>query len=131
MGIAFLKMDRSRVKWRIKLSEAFDDRIGGALRQPGADAETGEKSRWWKRGGREPKRARGGKWALFLLPFITVLREGLEAVVFVGGVSNGPSDAAACPDITLVLSRSPWGSLLLPFLSPSSSVSSPAASLAI
>jgi len=27
------------------------------------------------------------KYAMFLLPFITVLREGLEAVVFVGGVS--------------------------------------------
>ena len=26
------------------------------------------------------------KWTLFLLPLITVLREGLEAVVFVGGV---------------------------------------------
>jgi high-affinity Fe2+/Pb2+ permease len=25
---------------------------------------------------------------LFMLPFITVLREGLEAVVFVGGVSR-------------------------------------------
>jgi high-affinity iron transporter len=33
--------------------------------------------------------ARTGKWALFLLPFITVLREGLEAFVFVGGVSLG------------------------------------------
>jgi len=27
------------------------------------------------------------KYAMFILPFITVLREGLEAVVFVGGVS--------------------------------------------
>jgi high-affinity iron transporter len=27
------------------------------------------------------------KYAMFLLPFITVLREGLEAVVFIGGVS--------------------------------------------
>jgi hypothetical protein len=38
----------------------------------------------------ERKRAeaegKGGKWALFLLPFITVLREGLEAVIFVAGV---------------------------------------------
>ena len=30
-----------------------------------------------------------GKWALFILPFITVLREGLEAVIFVGGVALG------------------------------------------
>jgi len=29
------------------------------------------------------------KYAMFLLPFITVLREGLEAVVFIGGVGLG------------------------------------------
>ncbi len=34
---------------------------------------------------------RTGKWALFTLPFVIVLREGLEAVVFVGGVSLGQS----------------------------------------
>jgi len=30
-----------------------------------------------------------GKWVLFVLPFVTVMREGLEAVIFVGGVSLG------------------------------------------
>jgi len=35
--------------------------------------------------------ARTGKWALFTLPFVIVLREGLEAVVFVGGVALGQS----------------------------------------
>ena len=40
----------------------------------------------------EEKQAKGfagqsRKYAMFILPFITVLREGLEAVVFVGGVS--------------------------------------------
>lgn len=34
-------------------------------------------------------RARAGKWALLILPLITILREGIEAVVFVGGVSLG------------------------------------------
>lgn len=29
------------------------------------------------------------KYAMFLLPFITVLREGLEAVIFIGGVGLG------------------------------------------
>lgn len=32
------------------------------------------------------RQALTGKWVLFVLPFITVLREGMEAVVFVGGV---------------------------------------------
>ena len=35
--------------------------------------------------------ARTGKWALFTLPLVVVLREGLEAIVFVGGVSLGQS----------------------------------------
>ena len=71
MGIAFLKMDRSRIKWRYKLAVAFEKSHSGSLKD-GEEAES-----------------QGGKWALFMLPFITVLREGLEAVVFVGGV--GPS----------------------------------------
>lgn len=75
MGLAFLKMDRSRVKWRIKLSQAFDESIHTAT----GDAEEDALAK---------RRARSGKWALFLLPFITLVREGLEAVVFVGGVSS-------------------------------------------
>ena len=74
MGIAFLKMDRSRVKWRIKLADAFEKSHSRAISASDGSAD--------KRDGRS------GKWALFLLPFITVLREGLEAVVFVGGVSD-------------------------------------------
>ena len=76
MGIAFLKMDRSRVKWRIKLADAFEKSHSRAISAADGKAD--------KRDGRS------GKWALFLLPFITVLREGLEAVVFVGGVSLPP-----------------------------------------
>lgn len=72
MGIAFLKMDRSRVKWRLKLFAAFQK-----TRQTDTTTEVDQ----------HHKSGSGGKWALFLLPFITVLREGLEAVVFVGGVS--------------------------------------------
>lgn len=68
MGIAFIKMDTARVKWRVKLADAFANST--------ATLSAAEK-----------KNARAGKWALLLLPLITVLREGLEAVVFVGGVS--------------------------------------------
>ena len=82
MGIAFLRMDRARVKWRYKLSLAFERshrrlmraramQAGEAVGDEDADEREGE----------------GGKWALFLLPFVTVLREGLEAVLFVSGVS--------------------------------------------
>lgn len=79
MGVAFLKMDRSRVKWRIKLAAAFEKGQNKAIAHH--FGENGENQ------GEEKAEGRGGKWALFLLPLITVLREGLEAIVFVGGVS--------------------------------------------
>ncbi|KAI0770808.1 Ftr1 protein [Irpex lacteus] len=64
MGVTMLKMDRAKAKWRVKLQRAFE----------GQHVDAGAKS---------------GKWVLFILPLITVLREGMEAVVFVGGVSLG------------------------------------------
>ncbi|KAJ3506455.1 hypothetical protein NLJ89_g6859 [Agrocybe chaxingu] len=76
MGITMLKMDRAKAKWRIKLQRAFD-------------------------GKRVDSKAETGKWVLFFLPFITVLREGLEAVVFVGGVSLG-QPATAIPIAAIV-----------------------------
>jgi len=72
-----LKMDRAKAKWRVKLEHAFS-------RGARADGET-----------------RVGRWALFILPLITVLREGMEAVVFVGGVSLG-QPATSIPIATIV-----------------------------
>ncbi|KAF9239308.1 Ftr1 protein [Melanogaster broomeanus] len=62
MGITMLKLDRARVTWRVKLQDAFSGNL----------VDRGTKT---------------GKWVLFLLPMITVLREGIEAIVFVGGVA--------------------------------------------
>lgn len=45
--------------------------------------------------------ARSGKFVLFILPLITVLREGMEAVIFVGGVSLG-QPATSIPLATIV-----------------------------
>ncbi|OCF33775.1 high-affinity iron permease CaFTR1 [Kwoniella heveanensis CBS 569] len=83
MGVAFLKMDRSRIKWRYKLAQAFD--ASQSKMTASESGAHGEKSLQEK----DRREARSGKWALFILPFVTVLREGLEAVVFVGGVSLG------------------------------------------
>ncbi|KAG6872478.1 hypothetical protein C0995_009412 [Termitomyces sp. Mi166 len=77
MGITMLKMDRAKAKWRVKLSRAFDS-------NQAVDGRT-----------------KTGKWVLFFLPFITVLREGMEAVVFVGGVSLGQS-ATSIPIAAIV-----------------------------
>ncbi len=68
IGVVRLLMysaEQSIVQWKIKLAHAFQ-------KTTGADQVKGAKT---------------SRYALFLLPFITVLREGLEAVVFASGVS--------------------------------------------
>lgn len=46
----------------------------------------------------------GRRYAMFILPFITTMREGVEAVVFVGGVSLGyPATAFPLPVITGIM----------------------------
>ncbi|KAL1413070.1 high-affinity iron permease [Vanrija albida] len=87
MGLAFLKMDRSRIKWRYKLAAAFSQSSKKMLRNRNANAEDGTVDETVNLTAEDKRESRSSKWALFLLPFITVLREGLEAVVFVGGVS--------------------------------------------
>lgn len=60
MGAALLRVNKLQDKWRAKIAAVLDNK---------ADAGT---SRWklW-----------GQKYAMFILPFITVLREGIEAVL--------------------------------------------------
>ncbi|KAJ6572030.1 iron permease FTR1/Fip1/EfeU [Mycena capillaripes] len=76
MGVTMLKMDRAKAKWRIKLEKAFS-------------------------GARTDGQTTAGRWVLFILPLITVLREGMEAVIFVGGVSLG-QPATSIPIATIV-----------------------------
>lgn len=63
MGLAMLRTTQIQEKWRAKLSKAMDDETDKGL---------GNSSR---------------RYALFVLPLVTVLREGLEAIVFIGGVT--------------------------------------------
>ncbi|KAI8346042.1 iron permease FTR1/Fip1/EfeU [Mortierella sp. GBAus27b] len=63
MGLAMLRTTQIQEKWRRKLSKAMSDENERGL---------GTSSR---------------RYALFILPLITVLREGLEAIVFIGGVT--------------------------------------------
>ncbi|KAG0296562.1 high-affinity iron permease [Linnemannia gamsii] len=63
IGIAMLRTNQMQEKWKLKLAKAMDNENANGL---------GNQSR---------------KYALFLLPLVTVLREGLEAVVFIGGVT--------------------------------------------
>ncbi|KAG0047634.1 hypothetical protein BGZ83_007339 [Gryganskiella cystojenkinii] len=63
MGVAMLRTTQMQAKWKVKLSKAMDEENSRGL---------GNSSR---------------RYALFILPLITVLREGLEAIVFIGGVT--------------------------------------------
>lgn len=85
MGAALLRVSKLQDKWRVKLGKALEAKVGTRQRGP-------LKSRvkmWCER------------YAMFILPFVTVLREGLEAVIFIGGISVGsPATAFPLPVIT-------------------------------
>lgn len=70
MGAALLRVSKLQDKWRVKLAQALESK---ELTKRGT---AGTRFKQWAE-----------KYAMFILPFITVLREGLEAVVFIGGVS--------------------------------------------
>ncbi|KAH8648646.1 iron transporter [Xylariales sp. PMI_506] len=73
MGAALLRVNKLQDKWRIKLAQALDEKEN----QVTATGIMGRIKSWSK------------KHVMFILPFVTVLREGLEAVVYIGGVSLG------------------------------------------
>lgn len=86
MGLAMLRINKMKEKWRVKLAQALlKDNKGGR--------------------GRFGIRHFTQKYAMFILPFITVLREGLEAIVFVGGVGlTSPASSFPIPVITGLIS---------------------------
>ncbi|KAG8865945.1 high-affinity iron permease [Tulasnella sp. 331] len=96
MGLTMLRIDKAKAKWRVKLQREFLDDAGDNALPPLRPWQKLNPFKVWDRK-RAERRARGGaaaqgsgsKWTLFLLPFITVMREGLEAIVFIGGVSLG------------------------------------------
>lgn len=73
VGAALLRVSKLQDKWRVKLANALEKQdITHHTRG------SGNRFKLWCE-----------KYAMFMLPFITVLREGLEAVVFIGGVGLG------------------------------------------
>ncbi len=96
MGLALLRINKMREKWRVKIAQALV-----AQRTIKKDGY-GEWLRHW-----------GRRHVMFILPFITTLREGVEAVVFVGGVSLSlPATAFPIPVITGLLAAIVIGYLL-------------------
>ena len=80
MGAALLRVSKLQDKWRVKLAKALEPK--DSTKKPGA---LRSRFKVWCE-----------KYAMFILPFVTTLREGLEAVVFIGGVAVG-SPASAFP----------------------------------
>lgn len=69
MGAALLRVSKLQDKWRVKIAQAIEKKDRSQT-----VGRAGAFKQWCER------------YAMFILPFITVLREGLEAVVFIGGV---------------------------------------------
>lgn len=78
MGVTFVQVGKLEHKWWLKLSNAMNASNGP------------ERSGWFM--GRIGYFAE--KYALFILPFITVLREGFEGIIFIAGVGIGSSPAS-------------------------------------
>ncbi|KAK2601804.1 high-affinity iron permease [Conoideocrella luteorostrata] len=70
MGAALLQMGKLEDKWRARLSKAMD--TSSAAEHSGSLLD---RAKYF-----------GEKYAWFILPFVTVLREGFEGVIFVTGV---------------------------------------------
>ncbi|KAI0406375.1 plasma membrane iron permease [Xylaria palmicola] len=80
VGIALLRIGKLQEKWRVKLAKALEAPV----------TASGSRRGWLKRFSE--------KYAMFVLPFITVLREGTEAIVFIAGVSfSAPATAVPLP----------------------------------
>lgn len=85
MGLAMLRLNKMKEKWRVKIAKAIID----------ADEATssGKKKTFLQK--LKPS-SWSRKYAMALLPLITTLREGVELIVFIGGVSLG-TPATAFP----------------------------------
>ena len=82
MGLALLRINKTKEKWRVKIAQALVEKKKGHHRF----------GNWTRR------------YVMLIIPLITTLREGLEAVVFIGGVSLGyPATAFPIPVITGLL----------------------------
>ncbi|KAK9485793.1 iron permease FTR1/Fip1/EfeU [Lipomyces starkeyi] len=63
MGLAMLRLNKMRAKWHIKLAKSLSQSENNSIR------------------------SLSSRYAVGLLPLVTVLRESIEAIVFIGGVS--------------------------------------------
>lgn len=91
VGAALLRIGRMQERWRGKLKDVMDGRSSAAAAADGREG-AGAGGVW------EAAKRWMERYAMFVLPFITVLREGVEAVVFIAGVTfSAPASAVPLP----------------------------------
>jgi FTR1 family protein len=99
MGLAMLRTERMQEKWKAKLSKSFSK-----------EKTTSNRFKMFSQ-----------KYAFFMLPFVTILREGLEAIVFLGGVCTRYSYVVLHMNLLLTtfcpIYRLLWEQMVKPFLS--------------
>ncbi|KAL2213456.1 iron permease FTR1 family protein [Sarocladium strictum] len=82
VGVGLLRVGQMQEKWRVKLAQAIEAPLKNSK---GCGA-------WFTRATE--------KYAMFVLPFITILREGIEAILFVSAVSfSAPATAIPLPTV--------------------------------
>lgn len=101
MGAGLLRVGKLQEKWRVKLAAALEgpvikrNHIHGGGKLDGA----------WV-----TFKAFCEKYAMFVLPFITVLREAIEAIVFIAGVTfTAPATSVPLPVVIGILAGSVIG----------------------
>jgi high-affinity iron transporter len=87
LGAALLRVSKMKEKWSVKLSKAVSTSF--RMEKGHVGGRRGAIKLWAE------------KYAMFILPFITVLREGLEAIVFIAGVTfSSPASSVPLPVVT-------------------------------
>lgn len=96
LGAALLRVSKMKEKWAGKLAKAMErngEKRGGVGK--------GAIKRWAER------------YVMFVLPFITVLREGLEAIVFIAGVTfSSPASSVPIPVVVGLIAGALVGYIL-------------------
>ncbi|RKF61355.1 Plasma membrane iron permease [Erysiphe neolycopersici] len=97
LGAALLRVSKMQEKWRIKLSKTLELENSSPI----STSKRTLFKNWCQ------------KYVMFIVPFITILREGLEAVIFVAGVSfSAPASAVPLPVVMGMLTGGFVGWLL-------------------
>lgn len=94
MGAALLRIGKLQEKWRVKLAKAAEAPLKNTTRLTGTEGP--QRGVWAK--SKAYFKAFCQKYAMFVLPFVTVLREAIEAIVFIAGVTfSAPGSSVPIP----------------------------------